>query len=91
MLVETTIDLAIEGELFLRVKEKMDSEDKSGSDSTTRRMPVYLAIFALAQYVSPFSLRCLSAYGPCSVFQFAMALDAVYARNTLQFILLALV
>ncbi|RXW20611.1 hypothetical protein EST38_g5229 [Candolleomyces aberdarensis] len=73
VLVETTIDLAIEGELFLRVKEKMDNQDPGGQEGTTRRMPVYLAIFALAH-----------------VFQFAMALDAVYARNTLQFVLLAI-
>ncbi|TFK20150.1 hypothetical protein FA15DRAFT_600207 [Coprinopsis marcescibilis] len=69
VLVETTIDLAIEGELFLRTRElTIDSED-----GTTRRMPVYFAIFALAH-----------------VFQFVMALDAVYARNTLQFISLAI-
>ncbi|TEB35221.1 hypothetical protein FA13DRAFT_1753510 [Coprinellus micaceus] len=64
VLVETTIDLAIEGELFLRA-----------TDPTIKRMPVYLAIFALAQY---------------RVSSFAMALDAVYARNTLQFICLAI-
>ncbi|KAF5337007.1 hypothetical protein D9611_003175 [Ephemerocybe angulata] len=76
VLVETTIDLAIEGELFLRVQEKVKADQSAlGEDAepTSRRMPVYLAIFALAH-----------------VFQFIMALDAVYARNTLQFICLAI-
>lgn len=69
VLVETTIDLAIEGELFLRVQRLAQDSD----EGTTRRMPVYLSIFALAH-----------------VFQFIMALDAVYARNTLQFICLTI-
>ncbi|PFH46991.1 hypothetical protein AMATHDRAFT_153213 [Amanita thiersii Skay4041] len=63
VLIETAIDLAIEGELLLRIQEE--------NLSTSRTMPVYLSIFALAH-----------------VFQFAMAVDAVYARNTLQFICL---
>uniref|UniRef100_A0A8H7Y659 Uncharacterized protein n=1 Tax=Psilocybe cubensis TaxID=181762 RepID=A0A8H7Y659_PSICU len=71
VLIETTIDLAIEGELFLRVREKNKHIEGSQGDIATRRMPVYLAIFALAH-----------------VFQFVMAVDAVYARNTLQFLCL---
>ncbi|KAF9056622.1 hypothetical protein BJ165DRAFT_1522516 [Panaeolus papilionaceus] len=67
VLIETTIDLAIEGELFLRVREQL----KAKPSVQPPRMPVYLAIFALAH-----------------VFQFVMAVDAVYARNTLQFICL---
>ncbi|KAF9270476.1 hypothetical protein L218DRAFT_849696, partial [Marasmius fiardii PR-910] len=63
VLVETTIDLAIEGDLIIRVRDE-------GGDE--KRMPVYLGIFALAH-----------------VFQFAMAVDAVRERNTLQFIFLA--
>ncbi|KAI3622525.1 hypothetical protein WG66_015554 [Moniliophthora roreri] len=65
VLIETTVDLAIEGELLVRVQAE--------EDSTNRRMPVYLTIFALAH-----------------VFQFIMAVDAVYARNTLQFIFLTM-
>ncbi|KAG7099476.1 hypothetical protein E1B28_001324 [Marasmius oreades] len=64
VLIETTIDLAIEGELIVRVRE-------GGGDE--KRMPVYLGIFVLAH-----------------VFQFAMAVDAVRERNTLQFISLAI-
>lgn len=68
ILVETAIDLAIEGDLLLRLHEV----DK-GNTAVSKKMPVYLAIFALAH-----------------VFQFALAVDAVSARNTLQFIFLAL-
>lgn len=51
VLIETTIDLAIEGELFLRVREKMkaDSQTDDSAQMATSRMPVYLSIFALAQ------------------------------------------
>lgn len=46
ILVETAIDLAIEGDLLLRLHEV----DK-GNTAVSKKMPVYLAIFALAQYV----------------------------------------
>ncbi|TFK76851.1 hypothetical protein BDN72DRAFT_890654 [Pluteus cervinus] len=69
VLIETTIDLAIEGELLLRVRREATNDDQI----TSRKMPVYLSIFALAH-----------------VFQFVMAVDAVYARNTLQFIFLTI-
>lgn len=49
VLVETTIDLAIEGELFLRVREKVEAAETV--DPTIERMPVYLVIFAIAQCV----------------------------------------
>lgn len=49
VLVETAIDLAIEGDIFLRF-HAADSSDSQ--DMATRRMPVYLAIFAMAQYVA---------------------------------------
>jgi len=70
VLIETIIDLAIEGELLLLVKP-----EDSGGDRDVRqwKMPVYLSIFAMAH-----------------IFQFVMAVDAVYARNTLQFLLLTL-
>lgn len=53
VLIETTIDLAIEGELLLRVR----AETKEDDQITSRKMPVYLSIFALAQYVSPYFIR----------------------------------
>ncbi|CAL1696480.1 unnamed protein product [Somion occarium] len=68
VLIETAIDLAIEADLFVRFQDFENPDFAAHS-----KMPVYLAIFALAH-----------------VFQFAMALDAVYARNTLQFIALTL-
>ncbi|KAJ7275254.1 hypothetical protein B0H12DRAFT_1265994 [Mycena haematopus] len=66
VLIETTIDLVIEGELLLQI-------NKNATGNFGRQMPVYLSIFALAH-----------------VFQFVMAVDAVYARNTLQFICLTI-
>ncbi|KAF8740681.1 hypothetical protein AX14_007811 [Amanita brunnescens Koide BX004] len=67
VLIETTIDLAIEGELFLRIKQA------DSASETSQTMPTYLTVFALAH-----------------VFQFVMAVHAVYTRNTLQFICLTL-
>ncbi|THV07568.1 hypothetical protein K435DRAFT_741900 [Dendrothele bispora CBS 962.96] len=67
VLIETTIDLIVEGELLLRVH----SESKGDGTAVNKTMPVYLGIFVLAH-----------------VFQFALAVDAVYARNTLQFMFL---
>ncbi|THH26654.1 hypothetical protein EUX98_g7531 [Antrodiella citrinella] len=68
VLVETSIDLAIEADLYIRFKE-VDIQQPNATSQN--KMPVYLALFALAH-----------------VFQFGMALDAVYARNTLQFMFL---
>ncbi|KAF9006019.1 hypothetical protein BDQ17DRAFT_1352582 [Cyathus striatus] len=79
VLIETIIDLAIEGELLLRVQEKFKADeavattDDASRIASQQRMPVYLSIFALAH-----------------VFQFVMAIDAVYARNTLQFLALTI-
>jgi len=67
VLVETTIDLVIEGELLLQINKN------ATGNFAEQQMPVYLSIFALAH-----------------VFQFVMAVDAVYARNTLQFIALTI-
>lgn len=47
VVVETTIDLAIEGDLLVRLKDG-GSADSDGA----KKMPVYLSIFALAQWVS---------------------------------------
>ncbi|KAJ7932615.1 hypothetical protein B0H13DRAFT_1701556 [Mycena leptocephala] len=71
VLIQTTVDLAIEGELLLQINKNADA--KPSENAGTHKMPVYLSIFALAH-----------------VFQFVMAVDAVYARNTLQFICLTI-
>ncbi|KAH9075793.1 hypothetical protein EDB83DRAFT_2352351 [Lactarius deliciosus] len=71
VLVETTIDLVIEGDILLRFHEadKLPQSSQANNIATaSKKMPVYLSVFALAH-----------------VFQLGMALDAVYARNTLQF------
>ncbi|KAF9451804.1 hypothetical protein P691DRAFT_723402 [Macrolepiota fuliginosa MF-IS2] len=70
VLVETTVNLAIEGDLYLRIREVSKGE-QNNNNLASRRMPVYLSVFAMAH-----------------VFQFVMAVDAVYARNTLQFLFL---
>jgi hypothetical protein len=78
VLVETAIDLAIEGNLLARLQ----------SGGNNDKMPVYLSVFALAQYAA-FSFTpplCLDILH--SIFQFVLAVDAVCARNTLQFICL---
>lgn len=48
VLVETAIDLAIEADLLIRLHD-FDKGD-ADSDILSRKMPVYLTIFALAQY-----------------------------------------
>lgn len=74
VLLQTAVDLAIEGDLLIRVNQAIDSDMITEATSlSSRKMPVYLSIFALAH-----------------IFQFAMAVDAVYARNTLQFICLTM-
>jgi hypothetical protein len=49
--VETAINLAIEGELYAIVREKIkvDQESSQNPNPATSRMPVYLSVFALAQ------------------------------------------
>jgi hypothetical protein len=52
VLIETAIDLAIEGELFLRVRQTSaanESQNGTFADVASSKMPVYLSIFALAQ------------------------------------------
>ncbi|TDL28843.1 hypothetical protein BD410DRAFT_818288 [Rickenella mellea] len=66
VIIEMIIDVSVEAWIYMRFRHAVDDEDTG-----TRRLPVYLGIFAFAH-----------------LFQFAMALDAVYARNTLQFIFL---
>ena len=54
VLVETTIDLAIEGELLVRVNNVRNLREGKGDNQDDRmslKMPVYLSIFALAQCV----------------------------------------
>lgn len=84
VLIETTIDLVIEGELLLRVRK----ETKDNDQISSRKMPVYLSIFALAQCVCGLVPNMHQTDAAFSVFQLVMAVDAVYARNTLQFICL---
>lgn len=67
VLVETTIDLVIEGDLLLRFHEAEKVSSQTGDISaTSQKMPVFLSVFALAQYVFPdvdfsFSVNTMSA------------------------------
>ena len=73
-MIETAVDLAIEADLLVRL------QDDSG------KLAVYLSVFALAQYV-PRCVLCLNfkLILNLSIFQLVMAVDAVCAQNTLQF------
>jgi hypothetical protein len=54
VVIQTAIDLAIEGELLVRFHQA--GPGPSDTATATRKMNVYLGIFALAQYVDyPFS------------------------------------
>ncbi len=57
VLVETTIDLVIEGDLLLRFHkaEKAHKMSSQSGDITSQKMPVFLSVFALAQYVPQYS------------------------------------
>ncbi|KAF8805646.1 hypothetical protein BYT27DRAFT_7258026 [Phlegmacium glaucopus] len=70
VIIETTIDLAIEGKLFLRVRQTVqDQRHDTISEVASSKMPVYLSIFDLAH-----------------VFQFVMAMDAMYAPSGVRWI-----
>jgi hypothetical protein len=71
VLLETAIDVAIEAELYIRLRHKDNNAENAIPNLD--RTAVYLVIFALAH-----------------VFQFVLAVDAVHARNTLQFIFLTI-
>jgi hypothetical protein len=74
VVIETAVDLAIEGDLLVRL------QDDSG------KLAVYVSVFALAQYVfKRLSTSLFDTILRFSIFQLVMAVDAVYARNTLQF------
>lgn len=53
VLIETAIDLAIEGELFMRLRQTTRTngvlENGPVGEVASSKMPVYLTIFALAQ------------------------------------------
>lgn len=51
VLIETTVNLAIEGDLFLRIREMTKDLPKDSESLASRRMPVYLSVFAIAQWV----------------------------------------
>lgn len=50
VLIQTAVDLAIEGDLLIRVNHAIDNGQLA--QDFGRKMPVYLSVFALAQYAS---------------------------------------
>jgi hypothetical protein len=90
--VETIIDLVIEGDILFRFHEANKLQPSVSPPTNnlaiaSKKMPVFLTIFAFAQYVqaNAASFFLVRLYDFHSIFQLGMALDAVYARNTLQF------
>lgn len=55
------------------------------------RLPVYLVVFGLAQCAYLIEPQIVSLTLCSSLFQLVLALDAVHAQNTLQFLFLAYV
>lgn len=77
VVVETLLDLAIESIILARVNQTINSKSAvSSSDSPT------LARSRIPVY--------LGVFGMAHVFQFLLALDAVYYKNVLQFLFLAI-
>lgn len=79
VLVESTVDVVIEGVIYLKMKNYYEGLSKSSQgtqaddDLSIKRLPVYLGIFAFAH-----------------VYQFVLAMFAVHQRNTMQFLFLGL-
>ncbi|KAG8762985.1 hypothetical protein FRC11_006674 [Ceratobasidium sp. 423] len=79
VLIESAIDVVIEGIIFLKMNNFLDglnatdTTDQQADDLTIRRLPVYLGIFAFAH-----------------VYQFILAMFAVHQRNIMQFVFLGI-
>jgi hypothetical protein len=58
VLVEAAVDVVIEGVIYLKMRDYLeglqgaDASDQQEDDLTVKRLPVYLGIFAFAQYVA---------------------------------------
>ncbi|KAJ1309654.1 hypothetical protein OPQ81_006421 [Rhizoctonia solani] len=80
VLIESAIDVVIEGIIYLKMRDALDSikadtdaTDQQADDLTVKRLPVYLGIFAFAH-----------------VYQFILAMFAVHQRNIMQFVFLGI-
>lgn len=76
VVIETFLDLCIESIILVRVNNALDQTHDSNAPSIT------LARSRIPVY--------LSIFGMAHIFQFLLALDAVYYKNVLQFIFLAI-
>jgi len=79
VLVESAVDIVLEGIIYLKMRDYYEGLSKSSqgsskdNDLSIKRLPVYLGIFAFAH-----------------VYQFVLAMFAVHQRNTMQFLFLGL-
>ncbi|CAE7054883.1 unnamed protein product [Rhizoctonia solani] len=78
--IESAIDVVIEGIIYLKMRDTLesiqkdpDSTTQEADDLTVKRLPVYLGIFAFAH-----------------VYQFILAMFAVHQRNIMQFVFLGI-
>ncbi|KEP53732.1 hypothetical protein V565_026770 [Rhizoctonia solani 123E] len=78
--IESAIDVVIEGIIYLKMRDYLESVQKDpnsttqqADDLTVKRLPVYLGIFAFAH-----------------VYQFILAMFAVHQRNIMQFVFLGI-
>jgi hypothetical protein len=92
VLLQTAVDVVMEADILIQFDDLPPGAAAQADAINSQRLPVYLGIFALAQYA--FLWRCLMTVSnpkPPSVFQFILAIDAVIFRNTLQFVFLVYV
>jgi hypothetical protein len=94
VVVETIVDLAIQGDIYARLSH-ISTDDST--EKSVRKMVFYLGLFAFAQSVSihlgrnacgPSNTLCLLICLFLSVFQLVIAIEAVWQKNTLQFLFL---
>lgn len=77
VILETIFDLAIEAILLARVNNAIDASSKVSEDDSPTLARSRIPVY-------------LGVFGMAHVFQFVLALDAVYYKNVLQFVFLAI-
>lgn len=78
----------MQANILYRFNVMVDSENSTAvQKANKRKLPVYLCIFGLAQWVDCVNREMALT---CSLFQLVLAFDAVRMRNTVQIIGLAI-
>ena len=85
--IEAAVDISISAIIAARANFLHDLFSTTAA-SERSSLPVYLTIFAIAQYVYNVLGRngLTQPLWRCSVFQTVLAIDAIYNRNTIQII-----